>query len=41
MKLQLAQEKAFFVDDGLLTHAFVPCGHVTTEQTAKYVNYNI
>lgn len=36
VKLELAQERAFFVDDGALSCAFVPCGHVTTEQTAKY-----
>ncbi|XP_019850677.1 PREDICTED: pellino isoform X1 [Amphimedon queenslandica] len=35
-KLELGNERAFFVDDGPLTHTFSPCGHVTTEKTAKY-----
>ena len=33
VKLELGQQRAFFIDDGPLTHAFVPCGHVTTERT--------
>lgn len=35
-KLELGMERGFFINDGALTHAFVPCGHVTTERTAQY-----
>lgn len=34
-KLDLGLERGFFIDGGPLTHAFVPCGHVTTEKTTK------
>ena len=37
VRLELGQERAFFIDDGALSHAFVPCGHVTTERTAESV----
>ena len=33
VKLELGQQRAFFIDNGSLTHAFVPCGHVTTERS--------
>jgi pellino protein len=36
VRLELGQERAFFIDSGALTHAFVPCGHVTTKRTAEY-----
>ncbi len=35
VKLDLGKEKGFFIDDGPLSHAFVPCGHVTTEKTTR------
>lgn len=42
VKLDLGRETGFFIDDGPLSHAFVPCGHVTTEKTTKYwVNVRI
>jgi len=34
-KLDLGVERGFFIDDEPLTHAFVPCGHVTTEKTTR------
>ncbi|KAF7690298.1 hypothetical protein HF521_012102 [Silurus meridionalis] len=34
--LWLGCEPAFYVDAGAPTHAFVPCGHVCSERTAKY-----
>ena len=34
--LKFGMEPAFYVDNGPLTHAFCPCGHVTSEATAKY-----
>ena len=37
MKLELGQDRAFFIDSGPLSHAFVPCGHVTTEKTTQSV----
>jgi pellino protein len=35
VRLELGQDRAFFIDSGPLSHAFVPCGHVTTERTIK------
>ena len=35
VKLDLGLERGFFIDDGPLTHAFVPCGHVTTEKNTQ------
>ena len=40
VRLELGQERAFFIDSGALTHAFVPCGHVTTKRTAESVTNN-
>ncbi|CAI8030835.1 E3 ubiquitin-protein ligase pellino homolog 2 [Geodia barretti] len=37
VRLELGQQRAFFIDSGALTHAFVPCGHVTTKRTAESV----
>ena len=37
VRLELGQERAFFIDSGALSHAFVPCGHVTTKRTAESV----
>ncbi len=37
-KLELGVERGFFIDDGPLTHAFVPCGHVTSEKSTKLVD---
>jgi len=34
--LWLGCEPAVYVDAGAPTHAFVPCGHVCSERTAKY-----
>eukprot|EP00795_Rhopilema_esculentum_P011034 gene11034-19879_t len=34
--LKFGMEPAFYVDNGPLTHAFCPCGHVTSEATARY-----
>ncbi|XP_039597002.1 E3 ubiquitin-protein ligase pellino homolog 2 isoform X1 [Polypterus senegalus] len=34
--LWLGCEPAFYVDTGAPTYAFVPCGHVCSEKTAKY-----
>ncbi|CDQ68027.1 unnamed protein product, partial [Oncorhynchus mykiss] len=34
--LWLGCEPAFYVDVGAPTHAFVPCGHVCSEKSAKY-----
>lgn len=34
--LWLGCEPAFYVDAGAPTHAFVPCGHVCSEKTARY-----
>ncbi|KPP67406.1 E3 ubiquitin-protein ligase pellino2-like [Scleropages formosus] len=34
--LWLGCEPAFYVDAGAPTHAFVPCGHVCSEKSAKY-----
>jgi len=34
--LKFGMEPAFYVDHGPLTHAFCPCGHVTSEATAQY-----
>lgn len=36
ISLKFGMEPAFYVDNGPLTHAFCPCGHVTSEETAKY-----
>ena len=35
VKMDLGQERAFFINSGDLTHVFKPCGHVTTEETAR------
>lgn len=35
VRLELGQERAFFIDSGPLSHAFVPCGHVTTQRTVE------
>lgn len=35
VKLELGRERAFFINSDDLTHVFKPCGHVTTEKTAK------
>ena len=37
VRLELGQDRAFFIDSGPLSHAFVPCGHVTTERTTQSV----
>ncbi|MCI4382698.1 hypothetical protein PGIGA_G00017730 [Pangasianodon gigas] len=34
--LWLGCEPAFYVDSGAPTHAFVPCGHVCSEKSARY-----
>ncbi|KTG04149.1 hypothetical protein cypCar_00003876 [Cyprinus carpio] len=34
--LWLGCEPAFYVDTGAPTHAFVPCGHVCSEKSARY-----
>ncbi|XP_078593323.1 E3 ubiquitin-protein ligase pellino homolog 2-like isoform X1 [Branchiostoma floridae x Branchiostoma japonicum] len=34
--LYMGNEPAFYVDCGPPTHAFCPCGHVCSEQTARY-----
>eukprot|EP00794_Sanderia_malayensis_P015840 gene15840-17436_t len=34
--LKFGVEPAFYVDNGPLTHAFCPCGHVTSEKTARF-----
>ncbi|XP_072546527.1 E3 ubiquitin-protein ligase pellino homolog 2 [Salminus brasiliensis] len=34
--LWLGCEAAFYVDTGAPTHAFVPCGHVCSEKSARY-----
>jgi pellino protein len=39
IKLELGNERAFFIDEGSFTHTFAPCGHVTTEQTARYSEF--
>ena len=36
VKLTLGIEPSFWVDCGPPTHAFIPCGHMTSEKTAKY-----
>eukprot|EP00731_Ephydatia_muelleri_P027733 Em0019g606a len=36
IRLELGQERGFFIDNGELTHSFMPCGHVTTEKTTQY-----
>ena len=35
VKLELGQERGFFIDDSPLTHAFNPCGHVTTKKSTE------
>ena len=37
VRLELGQDRAFFIDGGPLSHAFVPCGHVTTKRTVESV----
>lgn len=34
--LWLGCEPAFYVDSGAPTHAFIPCGHVCSEKSARY-----
>lgn len=36
VQLEVGLEPSFYVDNGSLTHAFIPCGHMTTEATVKY-----
>jgi len=36
VRLEVGLEPNFYIDNGPLTHAFVPCGHMTTELTARY-----
>jgi len=36
VELNMAMEPLYYVDNGPATHAFVPCGHMTTEATARY-----
>ena len=37
VELTMGIEPAFWVDNQPLTHAFIPCGHMTSEKTAKYI----
>lgn len=36
VELNFGMEPLFYVDNGPASHAFVPCGHVTTEATVNY-----